>query len=37
VLDGIGHVPQLEAPRRFVELVTAWLGDQTAEPDRRAV
>jgi pimeloyl-ACP methyl ester carboxylesterase len=37
VLDGIGHVPQLEAPRRFIELVTAWLGDQTAEPDRRAV
>lgn len=37
VLDGIGHVPQLEAPRRFVELVTAWLGDQTAEPGRRAV
>src|SRR6266511_795788 len=29
VLDGIGHVPHLEAPRRFVELVNAWLGEQT--------
>ena len=36
VLDGVGHVPHLETPRRFVELVTTWLGDQTAEPGRRA-
>jgi pimeloyl-ACP methyl ester carboxylesterase len=28
VLDGLGHVPQLEAPRRFVEVVTAWLEAQ---------
>jgi pimeloyl-ACP methyl ester carboxylesterase len=25
VLEGIGHVPQLEAPDRFVELFGAWL------------
>ncbi len=36
VLDGIGHVPHVEAPRRFVELVTTWLDGQDARPDRRA-
>jgi pimeloyl-ACP methyl ester carboxylesterase len=36
VLDGIGHVPHVEAPRRFVELVRAWLDGQTVEPDRQA-
>jgi pimeloyl-ACP methyl ester carboxylesterase len=36
VLDGVGHVPHLEAPRRFVELVGAWLDARTAEPDLRA-
>ena len=36
VLDGVGHVPQLEVPGHFVELVTAWLDAQTAGPDRRA-
>jgi pimeloyl-ACP methyl ester carboxylesterase len=36
VLDGVGHVPHLEAPRRFVELVSAWLDARTAEPGRRA-
>ena len=25
VLEGIGHVPQLEAPERFVATVTGWL------------
>jgi glycerol-3-phosphate dehydrogenase len=25
VFDGIGHVPQLEAPRQFVDVVTRWL------------
>jgi pimeloyl-ACP methyl ester carboxylesterase len=25
ILDGIGHVPQLQAPEKFVELVTRWL------------
>jgi pimeloyl-ACP methyl ester carboxylesterase len=24
LLEGVGHVPQLEAPDRFVEVVTAW-------------
>ena len=30
VLPGIGHVPQLEAPDRFVELVGAWLDEMRA-------
>jgi pimeloyl-ACP methyl ester carboxylesterase len=25
MLDGVGHAPQLEAPDRFVDAVTAWL------------
>jgi pimeloyl-ACP methyl ester carboxylesterase len=33
VLPGIGHVPQLETPDRFVELVGAWL-DQVCAPAR---
>jgi pimeloyl-ACP methyl ester carboxylesterase len=36
VLAGIGHVPHVEAPRRFVELVRDWLEGLTAEPDRQA-
>lgn len=36
VLDGVGHVPHLEAPHRFVELVADWLDTRAAEPDRRA-
>jgi pimeloyl-ACP methyl ester carboxylesterase len=31
VLEGVGHVPQLEAPERFVELFGAWL-DGAREP-----
>ena len=27
ILPGIGHVPQLEAPDRFVDLVGAWLDE----------
>ena len=34
VLDGVGHVPQLEAPARFVETVTGWLDGE--ERDTRA-
>ena len=34
VFDGIGHVPQLEAPDRFVETVTSWLDAE--ERDTRA-
>ena len=30
VLEGIGHVPQLEAPDRFLELVGPWLAEQAA-------
>jgi pimeloyl-ACP methyl ester carboxylesterase len=28
VLDGIGHVPQLECPDRFLGVVTPWLRAQ---------
>jgi glycerol-3-phosphate dehydrogenase len=30
VLDDIGHVPQLEAPARFVDAVVRWLPTQRA-------
>jgi pimeloyl-ACP methyl ester carboxylesterase len=36
VLDGVGHVPQLEAPRRFVEVVTSWLDSRDGHPSRQA-
>jgi pimeloyl-ACP methyl ester carboxylesterase len=36
VLDGVGHVPQLEAPRRFVEVVGAWLDAQAGQHSRQA-
>lgn len=26
VMEGVGHVPQLEVPERWVELVSGWLG-----------
>lgn len=29
--EGVGHVPQLESPDRFLEIVGAWLVDQNAE------
>ena len=29
--EGVGHVPQLESPGRFLETVGAWLADQNAE------
>lgn len=29
--EGVGHVPQLESPDRFLEIVGAWLADQNAE------
>jgi pimeloyl-ACP methyl ester carboxylesterase len=32
VLEGIGHVPQLEAPERFVSTVTGWLDGDLARP-----
>ena len=33
VLDGVGHVPQIETPRRTAELVLDWLGrERPAEP-----
>jgi pimeloyl-ACP methyl ester carboxylesterase len=31
ILDGIGHVPQLQVPERFVEIVTGWLGRAKGE------
>ncbi len=36
VLDGVGHVPQLEAPRRFVEVVFSWLDAQDGHLSRQA-
>ncbi len=36
VLPGVGHVPQLEAPRRFVEVVSAWLDAQDGHLSRQA-
>ena len=30
-LDGVGHVPMLEAPDRYLAAVTAWLDDTRAE------
>jgi pimeloyl-ACP methyl ester carboxylesterase len=35
VLPGIGHVPQLEAPDRFVDVVGAWLEDVREPADVR--
>jgi pimeloyl-ACP methyl ester carboxylesterase len=35
VLDGVGHVPQMEAPERFLAVVEPWLrGDQRQAPER---
>jgi len=34
VLDGVGHVPQLEAPERFVTAVTTWLDEQNLRAAR---
>jgi pimeloyl-ACP methyl ester carboxylesterase len=36
VMEGVGHVPQLEAPDRFVEVVTTWLDVQRDHPSRQA-
>lgn len=30
VLEGVGHVPQIEVPRTFVEVVTGWLAGRSA-------
>jgi pimeloyl-ACP methyl ester carboxylesterase len=35
VLHGIGHVPQIEVPERFVSIVDAWLGEQQRGSVRR--
>ena len=35
VLDGLGHVPQIEDPERTAGLITAWLG-QVAPPQQLA-
>ena len=33
VLSGIGHVPQLECPQRFLAIVEPWLRTQVAAPE----
>jgi pimeloyl-ACP methyl ester carboxylesterase len=35
VFDGVGHVPQLEAPDRFVATTLAWLDAQAPAAARR--
>lgn len=30
VLPGVGHVPMMEVPQRFLEVVNSWLGDRAA-------
>jgi pimeloyl-ACP methyl ester carboxylesterase len=30
VLDGLGHVPMMEAPALFMRVVRKWLGDRIA-------
>ena len=30
VLDGVGHVPQLQVPERWVAAVTSWLDEVPA-------
>jgi pimeloyl-ACP methyl ester carboxylesterase len=35
-LHGIGHVPMLEAPQEFVEMVQRWLDDNLQEAKERA-
>ena len=32
VFDDIGHVPQLECPDRFLEVVGSWLAARPVEP-----
>src|SRR5436305_1908860 len=36
VFERVGHVPQLEAPERFVATVAAWLRDATCGTDQAA-
>jgi len=36
VFDGVGHVPQLEVPQRFLEVVGPWLEEQLNAPTARS-
>jgi pimeloyl-ACP methyl ester carboxylesterase len=36
VLEGVGHVPQLEVPRRFLEVVEPWLAAELERTSPRA-
>jgi pimeloyl-ACP methyl ester carboxylesterase len=36
VLEGVGHVPQLEVPRRFLEVVEPWLAAELERTSTRA-
>lgn len=37
VLEGVGHVPQLETPRRFLEIVEPWLVAELERTRPRAI
>ena len=34
IMEGVGHVPPLQVPDRFLDVVTRWLGSGEAEPLR---
>ncbi len=36
VLPGVGHIPQMEAPERYVAVVSRWLADGTVASDAAA-
>jgi pimeloyl-ACP methyl ester carboxylesterase len=35
-LDGVGHIPMLEAPGRITELIAGFVDEHTTSEERRA-